>query len=290
MEITKLIVGEFRQWAYGTQQCTSDTVNAYAYTITQHCLGKDFAEVNDPRFFMSLTGKLKEEGRALSTISRYVFGVKKFLIFLKDIYGVEIFDLNKIKCRRPKYGEPMILEQEEIELIRNLPAGTRTDLRDRVLFEFLLNTGCRISEAVSLDCSSMDFDKQEAYVIGKGIKPRTVYIGNCKSWVQRYLKERRHTSPALFLTRVGTRLRRANARDAIRDLGRRAGLKKEIYPHMLRATFITTMLELGVNPKDVQRMVGHEDLKTTLQHYYRVSQKGVLAAHELYAKATAKAE
>lgn len=279
------MIDEFRQWAYGTQQCTSDTVNNYAATVRQFLLGKECEEVNSPKFFISLTNDLFTTGKALATVSRYVFGAKKFLVFLRDIYEVDIFDLSRVKCRRPKYGDPVILEAEEIELIRNAPQDSRTDLRDRALFDFLLNTGCRISEVMSLDISDVSFEKEEAYVIGKGTKPRTVSIQNCKESLLKYLTERKHQSQALFLTRVGTRLRRGNARDAIRDMGLRANLKKEIYPHMFRATFITTMLDLGVNPKTVSRMVGHEDLEVTLKYYYRVSQKGIMDAHQLYKNA-----
>lgn len=280
------MVEEFKQWAYGTQRCTSDTVSNYTATVKQFCLGKSCVDLNTPKFFIGLTEELFKSGKALATVSRYVYGTKKFLVFLRDIYEVDIFDLDKVKCRRPKYDDPIILESEEIAQLRNYPIKTKFDLRDRTLFEFLLNTGCRINEATSLDIGrDLDFQRDEVHVLGKGMKPRTISIENCKEWLLRYIAERPHTSPWLFLTRTGSRLQRGNAWAAIKDFGRRAGCRKELHPHMFRATFITMMLENGVNPKILQRITGHEDLKTLLEHYYRISKKSILSAHETFRNA-----
>lgn len=278
MTITKDLIEQFKQWVFS--HSAEDTARSYSYYVRHFCLGLNLEEVNTPRFLMEVAMNARNNGLALNTIGNYTAGIKKFLRYMTLFHNIESFDLDKIKCKRPGMREVAFLEKEEIEKIRGVTRDNLSDLLDHALFEFYLNTGCRVSEGVALDWQDLDFGKGEARIIGKGNKPRVVFLGDCAYWLQRYLAERKNTDRPLFLTQYGTRLQRANVFIRIRNLGRKARLSRSIHPHILRATFCTYLIRSGVDPKTAQQLMGHEDLETTLRYYYAVTKDSMKEAHQ----------
>lgn len=277
MTITKDLIEQFKQWVFSIS--AADTANSYAHYVSHFCLGRELAVVNTPRFLIDIAIVSKDKGLALNTIGNYTAGVKKFLKYMELVHEVTLFDLDKIKCQRPAKREVAFLEKEEIQKIRDLTIENLSDLLDHALFEFYLNSGCRVSEGVALDWREVDFQKGEVRVIGKGSKPRVVFIGDSAFWLQRYLSERKNTDRSLFLTQYATRIQRANVHQRIRNLGRKANLNRSIHPHILRATFCTYLIKSGVDPKTAQELMGHEDLETTLRYYYAVTKDDMKDAH-----------
>lgn len=282
MKITKDLIEQFKQWVFS--HSAEDTARSYSYYVTHFCLGLDLALVNTPKFLSEVAIRSKDSGLALNTIGNYTAGIKKFLRYMELFHNVESFDLDKIKCKRPAAREVAFLEKEEIEKLRGVGMHNLSDLLDRTLLEFYLNTGCRVSEGVALDWQDIDFKKGEARVIGKGNKPRIVWLGDSAYWLQRYLSERKNTDRPLFMTQYGTRLKRCNVHIRVRKLGRKAQLSRSIHPHILRATFCTYLIRSGVDPKTAQKLMGHEDLETTLRYYYAVTEDTMKEAHRTLQK------
>jgi site-specific recombinase XerD len=144
----------------------------------------------------------------------------------------------------------------------------------------------RISEALSLNRSDIDWETGEAHIIGKGGKQRRVYFSDAAlEWIRRYLAHRHDDEPAVF-TAQGLTPRRLAPGDAWRQFQRhslRAGLSKRVYPHMLRHTMATTLLANGCPIGHIQKMLGHQRLTTTCQYYLGVmSDAEVKAAHRRY--------
>lgn len=278
MIITKELIEGFKQWVFS--HLAADTAWSYAHYVTALCLGRNVDAVNTPGFLMGIAVQGQAEGWALSTIGNYTAGVKKFLKYMELFHGVEIFDLDKVKCKRPPKRDVNFLERNEVEKIRGCVRPGLSDLLDHSLFEFYLHTGCRASEGISLDWQDLDFERGEARVIGKGNKPRIVFLGGAGEVIQKYLAERKNTARPLFLTQYGTRLRRLSVHKRIRNLGMRAKLDRLIHPHLLRATFCTYLIRAGTDPKTVQELMGHEDLETTLRYYYAVTKDGMKEAHQ----------
>ncbi len=276
--INTRLITEFQRWL-AVSGLSRDSQTSYASTILKYCTGRAIKEVNDKKFFAELTDRLRGEERKLATISRHTFALKKFLCFLNDEYGLPIINLFSIKCRKSPRPNPVYLEKGEIETIRRVSVATLTDFRDRAIFEFLLNTGCRVSEAVGVDWQKIDFGANEVMITGKGNKQRVVFLGESTNWIKRYLARRKVETEPLFLNQYDRRLNRAYMGIAIRGLGRRAGLVKKIYPHLLRATFATHMIRAGVDPRTLQEMLGHEDIETTLRHYIGVSHEHMKLTH-----------
>lgn len=291
MIATKKIAEEFRKWLV-LDNVTDSTRDNYYWTIRLHCINKELKHINSRVFLLDIVEKMKRESKSLNTISRHVFGLKKFIRFIREMYGLPVtFDLNYIKCKHPRAGNPTYLKIEEIEKIRRVPCETFKDFRAHALFEFLLDTFCRISEVLKVKLEDIDFINRKIVVLGKGQKYRTVYYSNSENILSKYCRLRTDSLPWLFVSNnrkanhkgIGC-LRKWYAERDIRLLGETAGLDKKITPHILRKTAITHLMKIGVNPRTVQEMAGHDDIDTTLKYYTSVDEEMKVSAWEKLSK------
>src|ERR1700742_3185660 len=142
-------------------------------------------------------------------------------------------------------------------LIRSQIAGVRL----RALFEILLSTGMRISEAVSLNRDSIKSETKEATVVGKGSKTRAVFFSDeALRWINRYLSRRKDNNSALFVTHgiEPKRLRRGDIPRFLKAAGKLAGIEKHVTPHLLRHTFCTNLRNHGADISLIKELVGHQ--------------------------------
>ena len=155
--------------------------------------------------------------------------------------------------------------------------------RDLALVEFLYASGLRVSEVISLDRNSIDFVTREATVIGKGGKERIVYLDTrAKIHLERYFAVRRDESPALFVrpTPPFIRVSKPGVEYMVRMIGQRAHVTG-CHPHRFRRTLATRLLERGMPIEQVQAVLGHTKIDTTLL-YARVNQQNVKLNHSRY--------
>jgi len=197
--------------------------------------------------------------------------LKLFLKFCRTVLEVDCLDPAVIKLPRRKNPKVEYLTNAEIQAIReNIDTFRILGVRLRALFETLLATGMRISEAVSLDRSSIDPATKEATIIGKGAKVRTVFFNDeALKWIARYLSMRRDNSPALFVTYGENpgRLRRGDVPRFFKAVGKLAGLEKPVTPHLLRHTFCTNLRNNGADISLIKDLAGHQDIQTTARYY-----------------------
>jgi len=148
-------------------------------------------------------------------------------------------------CQEPKTGIrlPKALTEEDIELLRE---GCTSPL-EHALVEFLYTTGCRIGEVAKLNRNAIDWETRSLYVRGKGDKEREVYFNiKCCIWLKRYLRGRKDTDMALFVTeRTPHRMGIAEIRYIIKRVARRSGVGTIVYPHKLRHSYATHLLNNG---------------------------------------------
>lgn len=277
---------EFRSWLIA-QDFSDNSLRTYTTIMRQDCWGISVEEINNKTFFNSLKERLKSAGKKPKTVACHVMIVKKFLAFIADEKGIPIVNLFSIKCRTPRPVPPVYLEKDEITAIRNLPLRGLNALRTRTLFEILLYTGCRVSEISNADQTAIDWKKNELPIIGKGNKPRTVFLGGSATWIKRYLESRINDAPPLFLGQYGTRLSMKDMELWIKRLGEEAGLLKSLHPHMLRTTFATHMIRSGVDARTLQYMLGHDNVETTLKFYVGVSEDHARETHKQFSNALA---
>lgn len=177
--------------------------------------------------------------------------------------------------------------EEELERLRQC-AGS---VRNKCIVEFLYSTGCRVSEMCGVNRDDLNFAESQVMVLGKGKKYRMVYFSaRCKVLLQEYLDKRKDSESALFVSDYegftmkqdapAGRLTKSGVEVMIRKLGKKAGIK-DVHPHRFRRTAATLALKRGMKITDVQRMLGHSDIKTTTI-YAITSDEEVKREHEKY--------
>ena len=168
---------------------------------------------------------------------------------------------------------------EALEIMRD---SCETD-RDLAMIDLLASTGMRVGEMVKLNRADIDFQERECIVFGKGDKERRVYFdARTKIHLMRYLDSRTDNNPALFVSLQSphNRLQISGVEVRLRVLGRKLGITK-VHPHKFRRTLATMAIDKGMPIEQVQRLLGHQSIDTTLQ-YAMVNQNNVKISHQKF--------
>lgn len=183
-------------------------------------------------------------------------------------------NIKPIKFERPQ-RKP--LTGIELEMLRN----ACTSLKDKAIVEMFYSTGCRVTELERLDITDVDFQKKEVYLFGKGNKHRTSYL-NAKAElaIRNYLSSRNDNNPALFVSdrEPHNRIKKAAIEKRVRKLGETSGIGRRVYPHLIRHTIATDGLDRGMPVEEVQQILGHVNIATTMI-YAEVSKANVKNDH-----------
>ena len=168
---------------------------------------------------------------------------------------------------------------EALELMRD----NCTELRDLAIIDMLASTGMRVGEMVLLNRNDIDFNERECIVFGKGSKERVVYFdARTKIHLQNYLDSRTDDNPALFVSLKSPheRLKIGGVEVRLREFGKQLGINK-VHPHKFRRTLATMAIDKGMPIEQLQQLLGHRKIDTTLQ-YAMVKQSNVKIAHRKY--------
>jgi integrase/recombinase XerD len=180
----------------------------------------------------------------------------------------------------------IFLTKEEIEaFIGTIKTKNWNEFRFRVLVEVLLGTGMRIGEVLSLNRKTINWEKREAKIIGKGNKERTVFFTQRSlDWISKWLESRKDTHEAIFITRMAnpTRLDRNDIWRFFDRHRRLAHINKKLTPHILRHTVATNLVFNGCPIVHVKEILGHERLDTTCKYYLGVDREQARKAHKEY--------
>ena len=236
---------------------------------------KELAEIrtNDIRYHLALY----QSTHKVSAVT--VDNKRRFLsTFFAWLTAEEIIPKNpmlRIKRIKQKQTDKKPFSAAEMEKIRD---SLQTE-REKALVEFLLSTGCRVSEVANLQIGNIDFRAGECTVLGKGNKERTVYISdNAMYYLQKYLAERRFcASDPLFLNDRGRAMSKCSIEQLMHKIGKRAGVDK-VHPHRFRRTMATNAMMRGLPIQYIQAILGHSKIDTTMI-YCSVSNESVKAAY-----------
>ncbi len=171
-----------------------------------------------------------------------------------------------------KKGARHAMSLEDLERLRN---ACRT-YREKALVEFLVSSGCRVGEVTGIELSDVDFRDRSVKVLGKGLKERTVYFSvRAKLMIEEYVNHHKGGTALFANTRKPyPPMSIGSIQQALRRIGERAGLARNVHPHLMRHTFATNALNGGMDITVIQRLLGHEDLATT-QIYAEISQETI---------------
>lgn len=187
----------------------------------------------------------------------------------------EIVDKNpmlKINSIKERYVTKKPFSDIELAKIRD----ALEDNREKALVEFLLSTGCRVSEVAGLKVGNIDFRTGECVLLGKGNKERTVYLNNKSMYyLERYLGSFVDANRPLFMNARGRGMTKQNIEELMRIIGKRAGVSK-VHPHRFRRTMATNAMKRGMPVQYIQVILGHSKLDTTM--IYCIYDKEVVKA------------
>ena len=184
--------------------------------------------------------------------------------------------IHKIKTKKTVKE---VISDEDIEKLRD----SCTTLRDLAMIDLLYSTGIRVGELVRLNIEDVNFESRECVVFGKGDKERRVYFdAKTKIHLKNYLESRRDTNRALFVSLLApyNRLAISGVEIRLRKMGRMLNLKS-IHPHKFRRTMATRAIDKGIPIEQVQKILGHSQIDTTMQ-YAIVNQNNVKMSHQKY--------
>lgn len=259
------------------RRMSPNTVESYARDLS---VLEAFAEKRDKavdaldrRDLEAFVRSLMSSGLAPRSVGRSVACVRGFYRFLAVEQKLDRSPADDLQAPRAWPALPKFLALEEVDrLIAQPDISTPRGLRDKALIELLYATGIRVSELVSLRPGDLNLDDGYLTCIGKGDKQRIVPIGQeATQWVRRYIHEGRpkllrgaRTSPWLFVNaRDGGSLSRVGFWKVLKEYGIKAGISRQLSPHVLRHSFATHLLDRGADLRAIQVMLGHADLSTT---------------------------
>lgn len=185
-----------------------------------------------------------------------------FFTFLENEDYIKRSPMRKIKHIKFESTVRVPFTDEEMVRLRDACAN----IKELAIIDFLYETGCRVSEVVSLDIDDIDFENRELIVCGKGKKERIVYFGpNAKIHLEKYLETRTDGKSPLFVQSKfpNDRMNRSGIEFLVKQIGQRAGIK-DCYPHKFRRTLATRLLEKGMPIEQVKEVLGHSSIDTTL--------------------------
>jgi len=226
-------------------------------------------------------------GDQVSSVVRSLSCLRQFFSWRLRVHPGSDNPMLDIEGPRRGARLPDVLSASEVEaLIERPDTETLLGLRDRAIFETLYASGLRVSELTRLSLSGMNLDRGLVRVVGKGGRERLVPLGEraidaLEAWLNNGRRRLGGTSDRVFLSKSGRALSRVAVWQRIRLHAAAAGISKPVYPHLLRHSFATHLLDHGADLRVVQMLLGHADLSTT-QIYTQVSRARLKQLHQLH--------
>jgi integrase/recombinase XerD len=244
----------------------------------------------DRRDLEAFVRSMMSSGLSPRSVARAVACIRGFYRFLAVEQKRPQSPADDLRAPRAWPALPKFLDLEDVDRLLAQPdVATPRGQRDKALIEVLYATGMRVSELVSLKPGDLNLDDGYLTCVGKGDKQRIVPIGTeAAEWVRRYIRTgrplllHRSSSPWLFVNaRDGGPLSRVGFWKVLKEYGIKAGVSRELSPHVLRHSFATHLLERGADLRAIQVMLGHADLSTT-QIYTHVLEARLRAVYDKY--------
>lgn len=261
--------------------CSERTLQYYRVTIERMIKSTSVPvrkiTTEDMRYYLSEYQKLNNCGKV--TVDNVRRNISSFFSWLEEENHILKSPMKRIHKIKTNQQVKDIITDEDIERLRDKCSCKR----DLAIVDLLYSTGIRVGELVNLNIADIDFEAREGVVFGKGGKERKVYFdAKTKLHLQAYLEERKDNNPALFvsLDSPHDRLKISGVEIRMRDLGRSINIKK-VHPHKFRRTMATRAIDKGMPIEQVQRILGHSQIDTTMR-YAMVNQSNVKTSHQRF--------
>lgn len=268
-------------YAKRIEGCSEKTLKYYRTTIEAMAeainIGVRHMQTDDLRAY--LTEYQEKHGSSRVTIDNIRRILSSFFSWLEDEDHILKSPVRRIHKVKTATNIKETYTDEELEKMRD----NCEELRDLAIVDMLASTGMRIGEMVLLNKADINFNERECVVFGKGDKERVVYFdARTKIHLQNYINSRSDENPALFVTLRApyTRIKIGGIESRLREMGKNLEIEK-VHPHKFRRTLATMAIDKGMPIEQLQQLLGHKRIDTTLQ-YAMVKQSNVKQAHRKY--------
>ncbi len=273
LEINSLI-DSYKDFLIYEKGLSENTVSAYISDINKVSGQEEYFDIENflpDTYLMSSNNK----NYSSSTKKRIQSSINQFLKYLIDENYIANIEINNVSIMSEK-KLPHVLSPNEIDkLIDFYNHDLFISSRNKTIIDFMYSTGCRVSELINVEESDIDIEEAFVRLEGKGSKQRIVPLGskvliNLESYLPLRNKDRKIKNNKLFVSKSYKNLDRTAVFRIIKSTGVKAGIHKELYPHILRHSAATHMLEGGCDLRTVQEFLGHSSVSTT-QIYTKVT-------------------
>ena len=261
--------------------CSEKTLKYYRTTIDSmvSSLGKNVRHILTEDLRIYLTNYQNRNHSSRVTIDNIRRILSSFFSWLEDEDYIVKSPVRRIHKVKTTSSIKETYSDEELEKMRD----NCKELRDLAMIDMLASTGMRVGEMVLLNRDDINFVERECVVFGKGDKERVVYFdARTKLHLKEYINSRIDDNPALFVTLRAPhkRIQIGGIEHRLREMGKRLNIPK-VHPHKFRRTLATMAIDKGMPIEQLQRLLGHQRIDTTLQ-YAMVKQSNVKTAHRKY--------
>lgn len=268
-------------YAKRIEGCSEKTLKYYRTTIEAmtEAIDKGVRHMQTDDLRAYLTGYQEQHGSSRVTIDNIRRILSSFFSWLEDEDHILKSPVRRIHKVKTATNIKETYTDEELEKMRD----NCGELRDLAIVDMLASTGMRIGEMVLLNKADINFNERECVVFGKGDKERVVYFdARTKIHLQNYIDSRTDNEPALFVTlrEPHTRITIGGIESRLREFGKSLKIEK-VHPHKFRRTLATMAIDKGMPIEQLQQLLGHKRIDTTLQ-YAMVKQSNVKQAHRKF--------
>ena len=273
LEINSLI-DSYKDFLIYEKGLSENTVSAYISDINKVSGQEEYFDIENflPDTYLMSSNNKNYSG---STKKRIQSSINQFLKYLIDENYIANIEINNVSIMSEK-KLPHVLSPNEIDkLIDFYNHDVFISSRNKTIIDFMYSTGCRVSELINVEESDIDIEEAFVRLEGKGSKQRIVPLGskvliNLESYLPLRNKDKKSKNNKLFISKSYKNLDRTAVFRIIKSTGVKAGIHKELYPHILRHSAATHMLEGGCDLRTVQEFLGHSSVSTT-QIYTKVT-------------------
>ena len=261
--------------------CSSRTIQYYRVTVEHlfSLIDTEVRKITTEEIRTYLADYQKINGCSNVTVDNIRRNISSFFSWLEEEDYILKSPMKRIHKIKTKTVVKNVITDEAIEKLRD----NCSEIRDLAMIDLLYSTGIRVGELVNLNIDDIDLEGRECVVYGKGDKERRVYFdAKAKVHLKKYIESRSDENEALFVTLASpyARLKISGVEIRLRQLGRKLDLDR-IHPHKFRRTMATRAIDKGMPIEQVQRILGHSQIDTTMQ-YAMVNQSNVKSSHQKF--------
>ncbi len=265
--------GKFLQFLETEKRYSKHTVENYSKDIDdleKFCSVKKINSWDEikPHHVRTYASQIFIDGLGARSIQRKLSAIRSFMNYLVRENLLRTNPADGVKTPKAPKKLPGVLDVDQINQLLNIKSTEPISLRDKAIMELLYSSGLRLAELVALNPIDLNIQDKSLTVIGKGNKKRMLPIGSkaieaIKAWIKVRSQIAAPDEEALFVGNRGNRLSRRSIQSRINHWAKKNGLAQDVYPHLLRHSFATHLLEASGDLRAVQELLGHKDISTT---------------------------